>query len=133
MNHKCPFSLDGPESSTEWAVGKGIAIYFIPAATLLIPHYQASEPEVLGEAAGPPCMLAMLIPHYRAFEPEVLGEAVGCFADPAFLRLGASGIGKLQGRLADPALPRRSSGLHYASGDRKIHGDCGAIIVISAK
>jgi hypothetical protein len=31
----------------------------------------------------------MLIPHYRAFEPEVLGEAVGCFADPAFLCLGA--------------------------------------------
>ena len=78
-------------------------------------------------------MLAMLIPHYRAFEPEVLGEAVGCFADPAFLCLGAWGIGKLQDRLADPALPRRSSGLQHASGDRKIHGDCGAIIGISAK
>ena len=70
-------------------MGKGTAIYFIPAATLLTPHYQAVEPEVLGEAAGPSCMLAMLIPHYRAFEPEVLGEAVGCFADPAFLCLGA--------------------------------------------
>ena len=58
-------------------------------AALLTPHYQASEPEVLGEAAGPSRMLAMLIPHYRAFEPEVLGEAVGCFADPAFLCLGA--------------------------------------------
>ena len=62
MNHKRPFSLDGPESSTEWVVGKGIAIYFIPAVTLLIPHY-------------------------GAFEPEVLGEAGGCFADPAFLCL----------------------------------------------
>ena len=89
INRNCPLSLDGPESSTEWVVGKGIAIYFIPAAILLIPHYQASELEVLGEAAGPPCMLAMLIPHYRALEPEVLGEAVGCFADPTFLRLGA--------------------------------------------
>ena len=68
-------------------MGKGIAIYSILVATLLIPHYQASELEVLGDAAGPPCMLAMLIPHYRAFEPEVLGEAAGHSADPAFQRV----------------------------------------------
>ena len=30
INHNCPLSLDGPESSTEWVVGKGITIAFMP-------------------------------------------------------------------------------------------------------
>jgi hypothetical protein len=29
--HKCPLSLEGPESNTEWVVGKGITIYFVLA------------------------------------------------------------------------------------------------------
>ena len=28
---KCPLSLEGPESNTEWVVGKGITIYFVLA------------------------------------------------------------------------------------------------------
>jgi hypothetical protein len=54
---------------------------------MLIPHYQAFEPEVLGEVAQGLADIsapaALLIPHYQAFAPEVLGEAAARNADPA--------------------------------------------------